>query len=109
VELTWVVRSNVCPKASHKNRAPLSSRPINQQPLICSHRVIDLDQIAQRGEGLFQNDPTDFFLHWLDFTSPVGRRISMRWLLILMALTFGEVAQAQPIFLACDGDMVTQA
>jgi hypothetical protein len=33
----------------------------------------------------------------------------MRWLLILTALTFSEVAQAQPIFLACNGDMVDHA
>jgi hypothetical protein len=33
----------------------------------------------------------------------------MRWLLILTALTFSEVAQAQPIFLACNGDMVDKS
>jgi hypothetical protein len=35
--------------------------------------------------------------------------ISMRCLLILTVLTFSEVAQAQPIFLACNGDMVDHA
>jgi hypothetical protein len=33
----------------------------------------------------------------------------MRWLLILTVLTFSQVAQAQPIFLACNGDMADHA
>jgi hypothetical protein len=33
----------------------------------------------------------------------------MRWVPILTALTFSQVAQAQPIFLACNGDMVDRA
>jgi hypothetical protein len=30
----------------------------------------------------------------------------MRWVLMLTALTFSQVAQAQPIFLGCNGDIV---
>jgi len=33
----------------------------------------------------------------------------MRLMLILTALTFSQVAQAQPIFLACNGDMADHA
>ena len=33
----------------------------------------------------------------------------MRWLLSLTVLTFSEVADAQPIFLACNGDMADHA
>ena len=33
----------------------------------------------------------------------------MRWLLILTVLTFSEFVQAQPIFLACNGDVADHA
>jgi hypothetical protein len=41
-----MVRSDVYPKASHKNRAQLSALAIKLAPLICPYRAIDLDQMA---------------------------------------------------------------